>query len=379
MSPRNNLPNGHQPELYIGLMSGTSMDAMDAVLVDLGSSFPLLLERVSLPMPSRLRSQLQALSQPGDNEIEAMCQSDLAVAILAAEAVKALLKTAGIEPQAVRAIGSHGQTIRHLPKIGNTLQIGNPSLIAELTGITTVADFRRRDMAAGGEGAPLVPAFHQAIFHSPEQTRVIANIGGIANITVLPANREQTVLGFDTGPGNTLMDDWCYRHSGRRYDKNGDWASSGTVCQPLLDTLLADPFFTRLPPKSTGKEYFHHAWLWHGISQLAEVPPAEDIQATLLALTAHSLADMIRRFAPEGSGVYVCGGGVRNKALMQRLKECLPGYALTDTDDLGLPHQWVEAAAFAWLARQTINGLPGNLPSVTNASGLRILGGVYPA
>ena len=359
------------------------MDAMDAVLVDLAPSFPKLIGQISLPMPNQLRKELLALCQPGANEIEAMCVCDLAIARLSAEAVNALLGQTHIAANMIRAIGSHGQTIRHLPQIGNTLQIGNPSLIAELTGITTVADFRRRDMAAGGEGAPLVPAFHEAIFRSPEQTRVVANIGGIANITVLPAASDQLVIGFDTGPGNTLMDDWCHRHLGQPFDENGEWAASGNVCQSLLDNMLADPFFARLPPKSTGKEYFHHAWLQHHLTEFTKIGGAvlapEDIQATLAALTAHSLADMISKHAPVGSGVYVCGGGARNGLLMQFLTSLLSGYAITTTDDLGLAHQWVEATAFAWLARQTINNLPGNLPAVTNASGPRILGGIYPA
>ncbi len=366
-------------ELYIGLMSGTSMDAMDAVLVDLSAKLPVLQGQVSRPMPASLRTQLQSLCQPGENEIEKMCQADLAVAILSVEAINELLRATKVEASAIRAIGSHGQTIRHLPAIGNTLQIGNPSLIAEQTGITTVADFRRRDMAAGGEGAPLVPAFHDAVFRHPECARVIANIGGIANITVIPAEAEQQVIGFDTGPGNTLMDDWCYRHSGRRYDKNGSWAATGTICQPLLETLLADPFFSRLPPKSTGKEYFHHSWLWHGITQLDAAPKAEDVQATLLELTVQSLAHDIQTHAPACREVYLCGGGAQNTALVRRLTRVLANCHIATTDSLGLPSQWVEATAFAWLARQTLHGLPGNLPAVTNASGRRILGGVYPA
>ena len=368
-----------QTDLYIGLMSGTSMDAMDAVLVDLAPGFPVLQEQVSIPLPTRLRSQLQTLCQPSENEIEAMSQADLAVAILASEAINNLLQLANIPASAVRAIGSHGQTIRHLPQMGNTLQIGNPSLIAERTGITTVADFRRRDMAAGGEGAPLVPAFHEAIFRHPTRMRVIANIGGIANITVLPASADQNVIGFDTGPGNTLMDDWCYRHSGRRYDKNGRWAATGHYSEELLELLLADPFFARTPPKSTGREYFHHSWLWHGLSHMEEQPSAEDVQATLVELTARSLANAIREQAPDCREVYICGGGARNTTLIRRLSENLEGYHVATTDTLGLSHQWVEATAFAWLARQTLHGLPGNLPAVTNASGKRILGGIYPA
>ncbi|MCL6270494.1 anhydro-N-acetylmuramic acid kinase [Sansalvadorimonas sp. 2012CJ34-2] len=366
-------------ELYIGLMSGTSLDAMDAVLVDLTSRFPTLVGQISLPYPSRLRNQLNALCQPGANEIEAMCEADLAVAILAADSVSNLLDETGHAPQDIAAIGSHGQTIRHMPQIGNTLQIGNPSLIAEQTGITTVADFRRRDMAAGGEGAPLVPAFHEAVFRHPEKTRIIANIGGIANITILPPAGTNTVIGFDTGPGNTLMDDWCYRHSGRRYDQNGQWAASGKISAALLSTLLSDSYFSRPPPKSTGREYFHHAWLWHGLSQRDQDLSGEDVQATLAELTARTIADAIALYAPDCEEVFVCGGGARNATLMSRLVSCLEELSVNTTDAIGLAPQWVEAAAFAWLAQQTLLGLPGNLPAVTNASGRRILGGVYPA
>ncbi len=378
-NPASSTNTPDQPEYYIGLMSGTSMDAMDAVLVDLAPGFPVLQEQVSIPLPARLRSQLQNLCHPGDNEIEAMAQADLAVAILSAEAVNNLLQVANIPAAAIRAIGSHGQTIRHLPTIGNTLQIGNPSLIAEQTAITTVADFRRRDMAAGGEGAPLVPAFHEAIFRHPNRTRVIANIGGISNITVLPAAADQPVIGFDTGPGNTLMDDWCYRHSGRRYDKNGQWAATGTVSEELLSILLADNFFQRKPPKSTGREYFHHAWLWHGLSHLETPPCGEDVQASLVELTSRSMANAIQQHAPDCQDVYICGGGAQNAILMQSLRDNLSGFQVSTTEELGLSSEWVEAVAFAWLARQTLLGLPGNLPAVTSASGRRILGGIYPA
>ena len=368
-----------ETDLYIGLMSGTSLDAMDAVLVDLAPGFPALKGHTSLPLPSKLRNQLFSLCQPGENEIEAMCEADLAIAILASDAVRTLLEQLKINSDDVKAIGSHGQTIRHMPQIGNTLQIGNPSLIAEQTGITTIADFRRRDMAAGGEGAPLVPAFHEAIFRHPTKTRVIANIGGMANITILPALSNTTVIGFDTGPGNTLLDDWCYRHSGRRYDKNGRWAASGQISEELLSTLLSDSYFSRPPPKSTGREYFHHAWLWHGLSQLEKDLPGQDVQATLTELTARTIADDIQLYAPDCEEVFVCGGGAHNATLMGRLQKRCNGMIVTTTSDLGLDPQWVEATAFAWLARQTLHGLPGNLPAVTNASGRRILGGIYPA
>ncbi len=355
------------------------MDAMDAILVDLAPEFPALVGQVSLPLPQKLRNQLSELCHPGDNEIEAMSEADLAIAILSSEAVNTLLDNVNLSPENIQAIGSHGQTIRHLPQIGNTLQIGNPSLIAELTGITTVADFRRRDMAAGGEGAPLVPAFHEALFRHPDKTRVITNIGGIANITILPPCSDTAIIGFDTGPGNTLMDDWCYRHSGRRYDKNGRWAASGTVSEELLNVLISDDYFSRPPPKSTGREYFHHVWLWHGLSQLNDDLPGQDVQATLAELTCRTIADDIELYAPDCEEVFVCGGGAHNSTLLQRLENSLEDISVATTDNIGLPPQWVEPTAFAWLARQTLHGLPGNLPAVTNATGKRILGGIYPA
>ncbi|GAA4650919.1 anhydro-N-acetylmuramic acid kinase [Kistimonas scapharcae] len=365
-------------EFYIGLMSGTSMDAMDAVLVDLGSAFPLQKHQVSIPLPETLRKSLFALCQDGPNEIIRMAKADIQVAEISAQAVSILLKEASIPASDIQAIGSHGQTIRHLPQVGNTLQIGSPSHIAELTGILTVADFRRRDMAAGGQGAPLVPAFHEAVFRHPEKNRVILNIGGIANISILPTAKHIPVSGFDTGPGNALMDYWNQKHQGTRYDLNGSWASCGTVDHALLHDCLSDAYFSRQPPKSTGREHFNAEWFNRFLNKHDSLTPA-DIQATLMELTAKSIAADIQRYAVDCQELFVCGGGAYNSALLERIAFHLPDISVSSTRSLGLAAEWVEAVAFAWLARQTIHGLPGNLPSVTNAKGQRILGGIYPA
>ena len=371
-------PTELDSELYIGLMSGTSMDAMDAVLVDLGSSFPLQKHQVSIPLPETLRKSLFALCQDGPSEITRLAKADIQVAEISAQAVSILLKEASVPASDIQAIGSHGQTIRHLPEVGNTLQIGSPSHIAELTGILTVADFRRRDMAAGGQGAPLVPAFHEAVFRHPEKSRVILNIGGIANISILPTAKHIPVSGFDTGPGNALMDYWNQKHQGTRYDLNGNWAASGTVDHGLLQDCLSDAYFGRQPPKSTGREHFNAEWLNSILNKHDSLTPA-DIQATLMELTAKSIADDIQRYAADCQELFVCGGGAYNSALLERIAFHLPDITVSSTRSLGLAAEWVEAVAFAWLARQTIHGLPGNLPSVTNAKGQRILGGIYPA
>ncbi len=365
-------------ELYIGLMSGTSMDAMDAVLVDLGSSFPLQKHQVSIPLPETLRKSLFALCQDGPNEITRLAKADIQVAEISAQAVSILLKEASVSASDIQAIGSHGQTIRHLPEVGNTLQIGSPSHIAELTGILTVADFRRRDMAAGGQGAPLVPAFHEAVFRHPEKSRVILNIGGIANISILPTAKHIPVSGFDTGPGNALMDYWNQKHQGTRYDLNGNWAASGSVDHALLHDCLSNAYFSRQPPKSTGREHFNAEWLNSFLGKHSGLAPA-DIQATLMELTAKSIAADIQRYAADCQELFVCGGGAYNSALLERIAFHLPDISVSSTRSLGLAAEWVESIAFAWLARQTIHGLPGNLPSVTNAKGQRILGGIYPA
>lgn len=367
-------------ELYIGLMSGTSMDAVDAVLVDFSDNTRLE-GTYSLPMPVDLRRRLIRLCQQSTDEIEHMGQADGELGELFASAVQELLRNTGRQASEIRAIGSHGQTIRHRPQSRPpfTLQIGNPSIIAERTGITVVCDFRRRDMAAGGEGAPLVPAFHAGLFGHHKVGRVILNLGGIANITVLPAQRSDEIYGFDTGPANILMDAWSQLKQNKAFDAEGKWAASGDTCQDLLTRMLSHPFFSRPAPKSTGREEFNLEWLQSELASLQRPISDADVQATLLELTARSVADAITGSPLQKGELLICGGGVANTALWHRLEELLPAWRLHSTADFGLAPTWVEATAFAWLARQNLLGLPGNLPAVTGASGPRILGAIYPA
>jgi anhydro-N-acetylmuramic acid kinase len=357
-------------------MSGTSLDGVDAVLAEIGPTDPIRLLRTHyLPYADTLRTRLLALHAPQPDEIHlaALAANDLAR--LYAEAVRSLLD--GIPPDSVRAIGCHGQTLRHRPADGYTLQIGNAALLAELTEITVVADFRSRDIAAGGQGAPLVPAFHAQALHHPDIHRIIANIGGIANITDLPVQGE--VRGWDTGPGNMLLDAWIKRHHGTHFDHNGNWAISGTVDAGLLDALAKHSYLALTPPKSAGREQFNLDWLEATLSALGRVPAPADVQATLLEFTAISLCDAINRDCTGAQELYVCGGGAHNDALMQRIRAHLPNIRVATTASLGIDPDWVEALAFAWLAQQTLHHAPGNLPSVTGARGKRILGAIYPA
>ncbi len=364
--------------LFIGLISGTSLDGIDAALVDFTSQRPRLHTALHTPYDAGLLSRLSALCQPGDNEIDQLGELDRRVGLAFAGAVETLLAKAGIDADRVTAIGSHGQTVRHRPGANPpfTLQIGDPNTLAEETGITTVGDFRRRDMAAGGEGAPLVPAFHEALFRTSGSPRVVLNLGGIANITCLPPLDEGEVTGYDTGPANTLLDGWIRRHRGLAYDDQGEWASSGHVIGPLLERLLDDPFFSMRPPKSTGTEYFNLTWLDAHLPEAAL--PAADIQATLTELTAHTVADAIRREGLQESEILVCGGGAHNRFLLQRLSIQLSEARIDTTAVHGLAPDWIEAMAFAWLARQTLLGLSGNLPSVTGARRAVPLGAIYP-
>ncbi len=367
---------------YIGLMSGTSVDGIDAVLIALGGPARLELKAAHRTnFPAETRKCIESLMAPGENELERAAVLDAELGALFAEAASGLVKKAELHPEQIRAIGSHGQTLRHHPAGARpyTVQIGNPSVIAERTGITTVADFRARDLAAGGQGAPLVPAFHRWLFHSPQVHRVIVNIGGIANLTYLPPAPDQPVLGFDTGPGNTLMDRWIERHEGAGYDRDGRWAAGGRVSEPLLSDLLEDAYFSRPPPKSTGREHFNLAWLERAIQAAGSAPAARDVQATLVELTARSIAQAVDRHLPRVDEVRVCGGGAHNGRLMDALKQALNGIPVSSTQALGLAPDWVEAAAFAWLAHQTLAGLAGNLPSVTGARHPVILGGIYKA
>lgn len=361
---------------FIGLMSGTSMDAVDAVLASFEASPPRLLAHHSHPLGDELRAELSRLQQPGDDELNRTAELDIRVARLFAVTTMELLEQAGCSASEIIALGSHGQTIRHIPggDYPTSFQIGDPNLIAELTGITTVADFRRRDMAAGGQGAPLLPAFHDQIFRSETLNRVIVNIGGIANITVLPAEAEDAVVGFDTGPGNGLMDAWIHRHRQQNFDVQGDWAAQGRAIPKLLDRLLADPYFSLAGPKSTGKEYFHLDWLMRHVDGS---PAAEDVQATLCELTARTITQAIQRTAGGVDEIYVCGGGVYNLTLMDRLRDLLQPAEVASTAELGLDPDWVEAMCFAWLAKQTLQRQPSNLPSVTGATHNVVLGGIY--
>lgn len=372
------------PTLFIGLMSGTSLDGVDGMLAefpaDRGATAIRTIATAYLPFPATLREDLMALQEAGDNEIHREAMAANALTRHYAECVAQLLADSGIGAERVRAVGAHGQTIRHRPEFGYTRQIGNPALLAELTGIDVVADFRSRDIAAGGQGAPLVPAFHQAIFGTQAETRVVANIGGISNISVLDHGKK--IIGFDTGPGNVLMDAWISRHLGKPYDAGGAWAASGRVIPALLANLLDEAFLKLAPPKSTGRDLFHLAWLDHQLRGFADAS-AEDVQATLTEFTAVTLADAIAAHAIGAHAVFVCGGGAYNAQLMHRLQHALAERAhaalVQSTDVLGVAPNHVEALAFAWLAHRHVAHQAGNLPTVTGAKGLRILGGLYPA
>lgn len=371
--------NPDEAKIYLGLMSGTSMDGIDAALVRFPQHGVELIETYSHPWPETLQQALQNLTTPGNNEIDRLGELDILVADEFSSATLKLLAKANIPASAVTAIGSHGQTIRHRPDAKNafTLQVGDPNRIAEQTGITTVADFRRRDMAAGGEGAPLVPAFHSTLFSDSKEHRCILNIGGIANITLLPPQDETaTIIGFDTGPGNCLMDSWANQHIHLPFDKQGEWAATGKITPSLLEHLLADSYFSRPFPKSTGREYFNMAWLGKSLNQNSGLSP-EDVQATLVALTAQSITNAINNTAPDCRQILVCGGGAHNPVLMKQLRHELPLCCIESTNHFGTDPDWVEAIAFAWLAKQTMLGQPGNLPSVTGARHPVILGGIY--
>ena len=363
-----------EPEHYIGLMSGTSLDGIDAVLIESSPTGHVMCASLYQPYSDDLRARLLALHEPAGNELQDAAIIGNELARCYATTVASLLRQRDSHTVKIRAIGCHGQTVRHRPDLGFTLQLGNPALLAELSGITVVADFRSRDIAAGGQGAPLVPAFHQALFQHRERHRVIVNIGGIANLTDLPP--QNAVTGFDCGPGNLLMDAWIGRHCGQRYDKGGAWAQSGMVIAGLLQTMLTHEFFQQPPPKSSGRDMFNLQWLERLLSG-QERP--QDVQATLLQLTADSIAHSITSHCVGAQEVYLCGGGARNTALLDKLRVKLPGTHVGVTDDLGVDVDWVEAFAFAWLARQTLKGEPGNLPAVTGARHPCILGGIYPA
>ncbi|MCU7843802.1 MAG: anhydro-N-acetylmuramic acid kinase [Candidatus Thiodiazotropha sp. (ex Monitilora ramsayi)] len=364
--------------LFIGLISGTSLDGIDAVLVDASDAVPQLIASRHTPYTPALLDNLRTLTQPGDNEIDRLGELDRQVALAFVESVNGLLTETGISASDITAIGSHGQTVRHRPTAVHpfTLQIGDPNTLAEMTGITTVGDFRRRDMAAGGEGAPLVPAFHQAVLQSPVRSRVVLNLGGIANITCLPKAGEGEVSGFDTGPANTLLDSWIDKHQCVSYDHAGAWAKEGMVIESLLAKLLRDPYFELPSPKSTGTEYFNLSWLEAQLGEESYSPV--DIQRTLTELTAASVAMAIDEAQFSHTELLVCGGGVHNLHLMDRLQNRLPNTTVRSSAEEGLDPDWVEAMAFAWLAQRTLSGLTGNLPSVTGARRAVKLGAIYP-
>ena len=367
--------------LYVGLMSGTSMDGIDAALADIATDGAFrLVATLSHPWPEELVQQLRELALPGKGEIDRLGVADAHAGEVLATAVLELLRTAGARPEEITAIGSHGQTVRHRPAASHpfTLQIGDPNRLAALTGITTVADFRRRDMAVGGQGAPLAPAFHKAVFGSSSENRIILNIGGIANLTWLPSDAGEKVTGFDSGPGNRLMDDWIAHTRGESYDSNGAWAATGNVLIELLEQLLAHPYFGEPAPKSTGTESFNLAWLTRQLGEFGAGLDPADVQATLLELTAVTIADAIRTL-PQAQRLLACGGGAHNPILLARIAGLLPGVETGTTTAAGIDPDWVEAAAFAWLAWRTMNGLSGNLAEVTGAREAVILGGIYPA
>jgi anhydro-N-acetylmuramic acid kinase len=393
-------------ERYIGLMSGTSLDGVDAVLVNFAkedtsqafssrpqtpthnapsvnanSSLNLeVLAHVALPFAQEFKQTLLALNAPAENEIHRSALAANALTGIYAQAVQLLLDATQLKAPQIRAIGAHGQTVRHQPGahdgIGYTTQLNNPSLLAERTGIAVVADFRSRDIAAGGQGAPLVPVFHQGVFAQPNETIGVLNIGGIANLSVLHASGD--VIGFDCGPGNALMDYWCMQHRGLAYDDDGQWARTGHVHGPLLQAMLSEPFLQEAPPKSTGRDLFHVQWLTSHLANLANIS-AVDVQSTLTELTALACANDVLRHAHSAKELIVCGGGALNGFLMERLQAALPNCKVLSSTDRGMPPLQVEATAFAWLARQTVLGLTGNAPKVTGAKGARILGGVFPA
>jgi anhydro-N-acetylmuramic acid kinase len=361
-------------QLYVGLMSGTSLDGVDAVLADLSAARPILLANAHVPFDPPLQRELLALNSNGANEIERAALAGNELAQRYADAVAAVLATSKTPAPAVRAIGCHGQTIRHRPERGFTAQIGNAARLAELTGIRVVADFRSRDVAAGGQGAPLAPAFHAAVFAQAAEDRVVLNLGGIANLSVLP--RQGAVTGFDSGPGNCLLDWWAARHLGRPHDEGGAWAAAGAPIPALLERMLREPYLALPPPKSTGRDLFNADWLQRMLRG-GEDPQA--VQATLLELTSRSVAAAVSRHCREAQRIIVCGGGAKNTALMRRLAELSAPAKLETSDRHGIDPQLVEATAFAWLAQRALEGLSGNLPAVTGARGPRVLGAVYPA
>jgi anhydro-N-acetylmuramic acid kinase len=376
------MPNARESGLYyVGLMSGTSMDGIDAAVVEFGDHQCSVIATLSAAYPAELHKVLHTASRtPGACTIDKIGQLDHWIGECFRDAALAVLKQHNIDSSNVVAIGSHGQTLRHQPRAARpfTCQVGDPNIIAAGTGITTVADFRRRDIAIGGEGAPLAPAFHQWLFAKDNTDRAVLNIGGIANVTILPSSG-MPVIGFDTGPGNTLLDGWSRQCRGKSFDENGIWSRSGNVCEPLLDAMLGDPYFSIAPPKSTGFEHFNGAWTRGKIASVDGKIQPQDVQSTLAELSARTIAAAISAYAPALNELLVCGGGVHNQDLMRRLKSYLSGTDVDSTERFGLHPDWVEAVAFAWLAKRCLERLPGNLPEVTGATRSSVLGAIFPA
>ena len=361
--------------LYIGVMSGTSLDGLDIALIEQTPAIRLIATHY-IPMPESLRAELLGLCASGPDEIARSAIAQQNWVKLAAQGIHSLLAQQKLKPADIRAIGSHGQTIRHEPTRGFTVQIGNPALLTELTGITVVSDFRSRDVAAGGQGAPLVPAFHEALFDQSCGKRAVLNVGGFSNLSLIESDKP--VAGFDCGPGNVLLDAWINAQRGENYDRDGQWAASGQVEPLLLNALLSDPFFATQGPKSTGREVFNLEWLQEHLARLPALPP-ENVQATLLELTALTIVESLQAAQTDTQELLVCGGGAHNSALMSRLSSLLPNTKVSSTATHGVDPDWVEAMAFAWLAHCCLEGIAANRPSVTGARGLRILGAIYPA
>lgn len=367
-------------KLYIGLMSGTSMDAVDAALVDFSTERPKLLATYKSALPNTLREDLTKLYSIDSINIVKFAELDQRIALISVDAVKKLLAKSKFSAKDILAIGSHGQTVFHYPHLSSypfTMQIGDPSIIAEKTGITTIADFRRRDIAAGGQGAPLTPAFHNTIFRNKKEDTLVLNLGGIANITYLPADLKATVLGFDTGPANCLLDQWIHTHLNKWFDENGAWAASATFDEALLNQFLSDPYFQLKPPKSTGPEYFKLKWIQTHLATLNRHLSPAIVQATLCELVAVSVSKAIQAFKSTQGVILLCGGGSKNSYLRKRIQQhCHPHQVLL-TDDRGISSDSLEAMAFAWIAKQTLEGKCSNLPEVTGAKKATILGGIY--
>lgn len=369
-------------EYYIGVMSGTSLDGVDVALVTFNDSVPQLIATHHHPMPSALKQDVMAINAGVPLSIQAVGKLDHQLGHLFAEAVLTLLAhpDCPVTPRQIRAIGNHGQTVFHQPEGDTpfTLQLGDANLIAARTGIDTIADFRRKDMAYGGQGAPLVPAFHRTLFSHPTSTQIVLNIGGIANISVLSA--DGNVIGYDTGPGNGLIDHWCQHHTGSSFDCDARWAQQGQVITPLLQQMLTDPYFSKSAPKSTGREYFHLKWIEDQLRALNQTYADHDVQRTLTELTVVSIADQVRRQQTGPSPqLLVCGGGAMNPLIMQQLTQQLPEWHVTTTQQVGIDGDFMEAMAFAWLAQRRVHNLTSNLPQVTGASKAVSLGVIYPA